>query len=133
MSNDAHAYDAVSWGAELSDGHEEGWVGDVDSHRIAYDDRVQAARQYFPEAPFEDFAVQQTGPDRYRLTDPATGVAYRVVGYDPLLSERPRDCAVSVFTVDAGNSLLFLRREDTPEQPVESAVNDWTSRSKEAP
>ena len=128
MSNEAHAYPA--WGAEVSDGHPPGWIGDVDSHRIASPARVERAKEFFPQAPFEDFEVQETGLDRFRLIDKATGVAYRVVGYDPLFSERPRGCAVSVFTVDAGGSLLFLRREDQPEQPTEAPVSDWTAREE---
>jgi hypothetical protein len=130
MSSEPHAYPA--WGAEVPADHPEGWVGDVDSHRIAYPARVKRAQEFFPQAPFADFEVQQTGLDRYRLIDKATGTAYRVVGYDPLLSEQPRNCAVSVFTVDAGGSLLYLRREDTPEQPVEAPVTDWTTARKEA-
>jgi hypothetical protein len=130
VSNEAHAYPA--WGAEVSDGHPPDWIGDIDSHRIAYPARLERAKEFFPQARFSDFDVSQVGPDRYRLTDRATGVAYRVVGYDPLLSERPRSCAVACFTVDAGGSLLFLRREDTPEQPVEASVDDWSSRNEEA-
>ena len=128
----APAHDYASWGGVVSDSRPEGWVGDVDSHRIAYDDRVQAARQHWPEAPFSDFEVQETGPDRYRLIDKATGTRYRPVGYDPLLAERPRNCAVLVFTVDAGGSLLFLRREDTPEQPTEAPVGVWPAHNREA-
>jgi hypothetical protein len=126
------SYDSVAWGRELSDDRPPGWVGDVDSHRIAYPARVERAKEFFPQAPFADFEVQKTGLDRYRLIDKATGTAYRVVGYDPLLSEQPRNCAVSVFTVDAGGSLLYLRREDTPEQSVEALLTDWATARKEA-
>ena len=65
--SEAHAYPAR--GAVVPADHPEDWVGDVDSHRIAYPDRVERAKEFFPQAPFEDFQIEQTGLDRFRLID----------------------------------------------------------------
>jgi hypothetical protein len=108
------------------------WLGDVDSHRIAYPARVEQARRSFTEAPFSDFEVEQTGPDRYRPIDKATGTRYRVVGFDPLQAATPQRQGVRLFTIDAGGSLLFLRREGEAAVPTEVGVVGYVREQRVA-
>jgi hypothetical protein len=99
MKQESTAYPA--YGRRLDDDHGPNWLGDLDSHARAYPERVAQARRYFPEIPFDELTVVQTGPDRFSFID-AEGTELRSVEFDPLQSSSPASSGVVGFTVDDG-------------------------------
>jgi hypothetical protein len=91
-----------------------GWKVDTDTDRatmfsvgglpLADEHRLKVARANFPEAQPEDF--EQQGKD---WVERATGVRHRIVGFDPSLSEDPRDTGVTTFFVTEDGHLAYLR------------------------
>ncbi len=72
----------------------------------ADDHRLRMARRNFTEATAEDFLTE----GRY-ATDKVTGTRYRIVRFDPALSEDPTATGVTVFYV-ADGWLVYLRPVD---------------------
>lgn len=73
----------------------------------ADDRRLALARQHFTEAHAEDF--KQEGRDWVHRD---TGERFRLVGFDPSLSEFPPDTGVSTFFVTGDGYLVYLRPVD---------------------
>jgi hypothetical protein len=119
MKTEELTYDAV-------DDRPANWLGDLQSDRRAWPERHAQARLYFTEARFEDFDVVQTRPDKFVLTDKATGVEYRPVGFDPLQRPDPKRQRIAAFVVDDGGWLHFLRRRGEDAEPNEEVVLSWS-------
>jgi hypothetical protein len=114
-----------AYGRRLDDDHGPDWLGDVDSHLIAYPERVAQARRYFSEIPFDSLTVVKTGPDRFSFFD-AEGTEVRSVGFDPLQGSNPASSGVVGFTVDDGGRLHHLRRRGESTTPAEEHVLIWS-------
>ena len=81
---------------------------------------AEVRRAGVPEAPFTDFELFESKPNRFVFRDRATGIEYRRdESWRPLENGdtvTARDFAC--FTVDAGGKLHLLRRRGQPRTPT---------------
>jgi hypothetical protein len=79
-------------------------------------DSITFARRHWPEAKEQDFERQGKA-----WVDKATGVEYKRVRFNPLVTTDPKTTGVSTFIV-TDDSLIFLRKADEPAPVAERLV-----------
>jgi hypothetical protein len=104
MSDEPQIFAYVPTGRRVDTGEARETVFSVGGLTPADDHRLKVARQYFTEVRAEDFDQQ-----RKDWVDRATGEHYRLVGFDPTLSEHPADTGVTSFFITGDGYLGYLR------------------------
>ena len=95
-----------AWGVTLEAGQPENQLAELNLESKATPQRIEAARQLFPEASLNDFeAVGRTGR---RLRHLESGREYMVAQEQVLMARDPRQSGIEYFVL-AGDRLLLLR------------------------
>jgi hypothetical protein len=96
--------------------------------------RVEAARQLWPEAELDEFEIvgHAWRPVLIRRSD---GVQFRVFDHDPFMQQDPAAAGVACWLVDGGGQLVFLRHRDAPDPAVSQSLPGrfYAGRVEQAP
>ena len=97
MSDDIQIFPTGSWGRRLEGGQPPGQLAELEYEHKATPERVEAARELFPEATLDDFELVGNTGRRFRHRE--TGAEYMVAQDQVLMARDPRKSGVEFFIV----------------------------------
>jgi hypothetical protein len=108
----------------------------ADRRRQALQARVREARQYFVEAPLDDFDILERTPGRVIFVDKATQTEFRRGEFDPMAQVGQigqSHLNLSCFVVDDAGAIHFLRKRGQGATPVSLVHHGPVTGRKIAP